>query len=90
MIPTSAMEAITRLASEHRLFPHEIMAAGLNRRDIAVVRREAIQALSNEQVGGRYRYAVGDIAEWFGISRARVNMLRSSHPGYVARPRGLR
>ena len=73
--PPTARALVEATAMQYGLRPEDLFASWPERRrrpELEVARSTAMARLADEEIEGRKRYGLGDIAWWFGVARQRL------------------
>lgn len=84
-IPADAKQVITAAALEFGTTIATVMKPGRRAPHEVQARARAMNDVANIQIGGRPKYGLSLIAEWFGVARNRVNVYRQRADGYAPR-----
>lgn len=87
-MPATAQAIVLATAAQYEVEPLRLFDPWPERRrrpEVEAARSAAIARLANEMIDNRFRYGLGEVAEWFGTARQRIHVHRKKADDY--RPR---
>lgn len=87
-MPPTARAIVLATAQEYGVEVPAIFAERTERRshpEAETARRAAINRICDERIDEKYRWGIGQVAEWFGVARNNLNAARRQGAGYERR-----